>query len=138
MLRWRFSTYVSATGRRDVQADIDRLDDYGTFDFRAKVRFLAGTSSQLDWHEPRAKKLTNCNGLYEIRFKAHRAQARAIGTFGPGSDEFTILILADHKQNVYRPTDALNTAQRRRKELLGDPSRRDPLKVDGEVFPPTK
>lgn len=135
MLPWRFSTFLAVSGQPKVQQDIDRLDDYGREYLRSQVRHLAGTP-QHGWHEPQAKKLKGVEGLYEIRFKAARKQTRAIGTFLPDSDEFTILIIADHKDNVYSPPDAIQTAAKRRRELHADRTRCAPLQIDGEVLPP--
>lgn len=137
MLRWRFSAYETPSGRPEVQDDVDRFDDAGVANFETKVRYLAGTTSPGDWTEPQAKKLKGASGLYEIRFKANRCATRAIGFFGPNDDEFTILIIATHKQDVYKPHNAFETAISRRAQVLRKEAGTSPLKIDGEVFPPT-
>ena len=135
MLRWRFMTYVTSSGRRDVQADIDRLDDTGLASFEAQVRYLAGTAFMKDWSTPQAKKLKGYEDLYEVRFKAHRRQGRAIGFHGPGAGQFTILILCDHKDNVYKPANALDTAADRHRRFAQGTATCVPLQLYGEEFP---
>lgn len=135
MLSWRFNTFVSASGRHDVQADIDRLDETGLAHLRAQVKYLSGTSLMKDWSVPQAKKLKGYEDLYEIRFKAHRNAMRAVGFFDPDAGEFTILILCNHKDNVYKPASALDTAAARRKLFTQQAGRCAPLQIDGEEFP---
>ena len=136
MLPWRFNTFVGSSGRHDVQADIDRLDETGLAHLRAQVKYLSATASLKDWSEPQAKKLKGYEGLYEVRFKAHRTAKRAVGFFGPGAGEFTILILCNHKDNVYKPVNAFDTAATRRKQCATEAGRCAPLQIDGEEFPP--
>ena len=136
MLQWRFSTYVQQTGKTEVQKDIDRLGEAGLARFRAQVKYLAATTGMKDWSEPKAKKLKGGSGLYEIKFQANNNATRAIGFFGPDSDEFTILIICNHKGNVYKPADAIQTAAARKQHVLKNIARRDPLQIDGEDFPP--
>jgi len=95
-----------------------------------------GTSPKIDWHEPFAKKLQDVKDIYEIRFKAEKVQHRPLGCFGPGTNEFTVLIWASKKQNIYDPSGAINTADNRRKEIAGGQASCAPLTVDGEEFPP--
>lgn len=135
MLNWRFRTYVSPSGRYDVQNAIDRLGDTGHANFAAQVKYLAITEIK-SWHEPKAKKLVGFDGLYEIRFKANNSATRAIGYFGPGPNEFTILIICNHKGNVYKPADAIETAASRRKQIDAQVAGHTSLTVDGEDYPP--
>lgn len=132
---WQFLTYVSSTGRRDVQKTIDRLSTQAEERFLAELRWLFETPIG-EWHEPRAKKLRGYDDLYEMRFVADKKQIRPIGYFGPSPNQFTILIWASHKQNVYTPQDALDSAERRRKEIRGGRGTVAPIQVAGEGFPP--
>ncbi len=134
MIRWWFRVYVSPSGRSDVQDCLDALDVAGQVKFDVEVKYLA-VALLSEWHEPRARKLSGYKGLYEIRFKAGKVQQRPIGFFGPGSDEFTILVWATHKQNVYKPPKALDTASARRKAVLEGAAGTSPLTIDGEEVP---
>lgn len=134
-MSWKFRVYVSQTGRSDVQNAINRLTLEGVTAFQVAVKYLA-IMPITEWHEPKAKKLKGYRELYEIRFKADRKQHRPIGYFGPGKDEFTILIYATHKQDIYDPSSALDSAEFRRKEIAGAKARTSPLEIDGENFPP--
>lgn len=135
MLRWRFRTYVSASGRNDVQAYVDKLDVEAQVKFGVELKYLA-ISPAAEWHEPRARKMKDHEGLFEIRFKAGKVQQRPSGFFGPRPSEFTILVWAIHKQNVYKPAKALDTADVRRKAVLAGTARTSPLAFDGEDVPP--
>lgn len=135
MLRWRFRTYVSASGRNDVKGEIARLAEDGKANLRARVLRLSTASPAL-WTKPAARKLQGFDDLYEIRFRNRRVvETRAIGFFGCGSVEFTILVVCTHKDRVYKPADAFDTAQRRRRALLAQEASTAPLEIDGEEFP---
>ena len=134
---WTFRTYVSPTGRSDVQADIDRLSASCSEHFRRRLDYLAITE-KLDWKRPEAAKLVGLNEIYEIRFKADGVQVRPLGCFGPQDRTFTILVWAIKKQSDYRPREALSTSSRRRKELFRGEARSAPLQIDGEDFSPSE
>ena len=132
---WRFRTYLNDGGKGVVQKSIDGLSDKGREMFKAQLRYLASTSTPEDWHEPHAKKMHGYAGMYEIRFRDGNRQQRALGYFGPGPDDFTIVMLCSKKQNDYDPHSALNTADSRRAVAIFDPKRSACLQVDGEDFP---
>lgn len=132
---WNFKTYVSATGRSDVQNDIDALDEDVREHFLSRLRYLANTP-KIDWHEPQAKKLKGVEDVYEIRFKAGNIQYRPLGWFGPGERDFTILVWAYKKQNVYTPAEAINTAENRGKLLRKGKAKCIGLKILGADFLP--
>lgn len=128
-------TFVAHTGRNEVQKTINRYDDYSRESFARQVSYLSATP-KVRWDEPHALKLKNQGDLYEIRYKANRCAARALGFFGPGSDQFTITLIATHKQNVYKPHDAFKIAQSRTKSIRDGHSGTAPLQIDGENLPP--
>lgn len=134
-MSWVFRTYVSATGRRDVQKQIDALGPAVLEHFLARVRYLANTS-KVDWHEPQAKKLSGIEEIYEIRFKS-AIQYRPLGFFGPRPEEFTILVWASKKGSVWNPAEAIETAAQRRKAILKREASCTSLQIDGEDFPPS-
>lgn len=103
--------------------------------FSAAIRYLANTP-KIDWQEPKAKKLKGVKDIYEIRFKAEKKQYRPLGFFGPGKDEFTITVWATHKQDIYDPDDAIETASQRRDDVIETRANTSPLTIDGEEFPP--
>lgn len=133
MLTWRFNTYLSPTGRSDVQDAIDRYDDYGREYLHRQVAYLAVTGTA-DWTMPRALKLKGVKDLYEIRYKANRQQARALGFFGPNTGEFTITLICTHKDNVYKPPNAFQTATDRANSVKSGRASVIALRFDGEDF----
>lgn len=132
---WKFRTYVSQTGRSDVQNAIDSLREPVREHFAVRVRYLANTP-RIDWRKPQAKKLQGVQDIYEIRFKAANKQYRPLGYFGPEGDQFTILIWATKKDHVYDPAEAIGSASRRRKDVVERWVNVAPLTIDGEEFPP--
>ena len=56
-------------------------------------------------------------GLWEWCFFADGCQQRVIGIFGMKRREAIFLLGCTHKQRVYQPTDCLNTALKRAKEV---------------------
>lgn len=133
---WRFRTYVSSTGRTEVQDTINRYDDFSREAFSRAVAHLAAAALER-WDMPHARKLHGKHlRLYEIRFKANRCATRALGYFGPGPDEFTITKICTHKQNVYSPHDAIETAASRAEQVSSGSAASAALQIDGEDFPP--
>lgn len=131
---WSFNTYVGPGGNQDVQKAVDRQSGAWLEHFRARIKYLS-TASIADWHTPHAKKLRGVEGIFEIRFKVSGIQQRPLGFFGPGTNEFTILILATHKDDVYKPSSAIDTASQRRKAVQSGEAGIAPLQIDGESFP---
>ena len=135
MLRWHFETYVSPSGRDDVQQTIDRYGEYDKTAFSRAVAHLAASDKE-QWNEPQAKKLKNESPLFEIRYKAHRCATRALGYFRKGGESFVIVLICTHKQNVYKPHDAFKTARSRVQQIDDGTAKTIPLQIDGEDFPP--
>lgn len=135
MLRWKFMTYVSPSGRGDVQDEIDR---YGDDDREAFARAVAHLAVQTidKWDEPHAKKLKGPSKLHEVRYRAQRCATRALGYFGPEPGQFTITLICTHKQNVYKPHDAFDTSCRRAAQVTAGSATVAALQIDGEDFPP--
>jgi hypothetical protein len=135
MLLWRFATYVSPTGRTEVQDTINRYDDYGSTAFQRAVAHLA-VSTKTHWDEPHVKKIKGEKSLYEIRYKANNRATRALGFFGPQENYFTITQICYHKQNIYDPPGAIETAARKAEQIRFGSAHITPLQIDGEDFPP--
>ena len=135
MILWKFKSYVSESGRNDVQQTIDRYDPYGRQSFARAVAHLA-VSLKSQWHEPHGKKLKNEDPIYEIRYKAFKRQERALGYFEDSSGSFVVVLVCYHKGRVYKPPKAFDTAHKRIKEVQSGFATTLPLQIDGEDFPP--
>ena len=68
------------------------------------------------WRMPLAKHLRE--SLVEIRVRGN-VQWRVLGYYGPKGKQktFTVLLICNHKQNIYQPHDAINTARKRLKMI---------------------
>lgn len=92
----------------------------GELDIDAQAEFdnllieLAATP-RASWGMPDFKPLGA--GIFELRFKSGGKQYRPLGYDGPDRNQFTILIGAYKKMQRWTPTDARNTAVKRRKEI---------------------
>jgi len=72
--------------------------------------YLAG---QRSWRNiPYVKKLTDCDGVYELILTCDNIQYRPLGCYGPGKNEFTLLVGATKKGRVWVPPDAKTTAKK--------------------------
>lgn len=134
MLPWKFETFVSPTGRSDVQKTIDGYDDYACEALKRQVKHLA-VSPKSQWDEPHAKKLKNEDPLYEIRYKGNRRQERAIGYFDEAAHVFVIAAIGYHKDRVYHPKELFQQARNRMDQIRSGQATTTPLQVDGEDFP---
>ncbi len=72
---------------------------------------------QHEWQKtPYFGPLVPKEGIYEIRIRGN-VQWRLAGYFGPGQKEFTIVLACTHKQQIYDPPDAKETAVKRKKQI---------------------
>lgn len=113
MREWTIRCFLSS-GSRDV---IDEWLDALSPKERAKfLDTITGLRDQpLDaWSRPKAAQLHGpCVGLVEIIVKGP-VQHRAIGFFGPGRGDFTLLSGAVEKGGKFQPPNTCTTAQGRR------------------------
>lgn len=134
-MAWKFRTYVAPSGRTDVQDTIDAYDVYGRSKFERAVMHLA-VSPKSQWNVPHAKKLKNEDPIYEIRYQAFKRQERALGFFDDTAATFVIVLVCYHKDRVYKPAEAIDSAHRRVAEIRAGTARTASLQVAGEDFPP--
>jgi hypothetical protein len=112
---WKFMDYISPQGRNVIADWYTGLLAQEQSDFQALMRILAKTRQ---WHRGAFKLLGGqYRGLGELRFDSERKAHRVIGCFGPALGQFTMLIGCFHKQRVYTPANALDTALRRKRFL---------------------
>jgi hypothetical protein len=115
MAIWQFMDYISPQGRNLIADWYARLLRQEQSDFMVLIRILANTRQ---WprgaYRPLGKQYS---GLGELRFTSERKEHRVIGCFGPAAGQFTMLVGCFHKQRVYTPANALDTAIQRRRFL---------------------
>jgi hypothetical protein len=115
---WTFRTYVSPAGRDQIEKwyRSQSADVQAAFD--TVLEYLEQRERD-EWRRPDFDKLSQrYKELAELRFEVSNVQYRPLGFFGPARAEFTILVPAKKKGKVYDPRDALETALKRRKEVL--------------------
>lgn len=113
---WQFMDYISPSGKNMITDWYAGLSYQEQADFDTLMSILVKTQQ---WREPAFKRLQGrpYAGLGELRFKSERKQHRVIGFHGLGPRQFTLLIGGTHKQNIYNPPHALDTAVRRKREV---------------------
>lgn len=116
---WNICCYVTTSGKNEVQSTYDDGSYSLQAGFDVALKYLRMQDRQ-DWRRPKAARLNKNKAFpdyYEIRFKADNVQQRPIGYFGPGSNDFTVLIWANEKGNRLQPTTWFDIAERRRKQI---------------------
>lgn len=116
MAIWTFRDYISPTGVNDVRPWCDELSVKAQARLDAILEHMGAMKS---WGGKEFKRLSGdaYQGLGEIRFNDGGVPHRLIGTNGPGKGEYTFLIGCTHKDKVYDPPNAMDTAAQRRKQL---------------------
>jgi hypothetical protein len=80
----------------------------------------AGGDGLLEWRRPDFDLLSGkMKGVGEIRFKVDK-QYRILGFFGPGRNDFTMLIGASKKGSSYDPQSTLESALDRMAQVKAD------------------
>lgn len=117
---WNINCYQSSNGKSDVQETYDSGTDALQAELETALDYLK-VRTRDEWRRPKAAKLTRCDefrDFFEIRCFADNVQQRPIGYFGPGENDFTILIWATEKGNKLIPAEWCKKANRRRKQIL--------------------
>lgn len=120
---WTFRSYVSPAGRDQIEKWYAAQSDAAQAAFDAVLDYL-GQREREKWRRPEFDQLGGrYRDLGELRFDVGNVEYRPLGFFGPVRAAFTILVGATKKGKIYDPRDALETALKRRKEALRDPTR---------------
>jgi hypothetical protein len=116
---WTFNEFVSSGDRPTITEWYSSLNPAVQAIFDDRLAFLA-IHPRTQWQMPEFRILSGREGregLSEIRWKACGVQWRVLGFFSPGVMDYIMLIGCNHRQNRYDPTDALETAIRRKKSV---------------------
>ena len=107
--------YVSPAGNNKVAdwyAELSVVERAGADEFIKSMRRIE------EWKMPNYRpSLKGHKGLGELRWFSEGKQHRLIGYLKGGT--FFALIGCTHKQKIYSPADALNTADKRKSEIEG-------------------
>jgi hypothetical protein len=112
--RKRIRCYVSPAGNNKI------AEWYADLSAQEKAdadEFIKDMGKTQDWKMPNYRpSLKGYSGLGELRWQSEGKQHRLIGYRKGGV--FFALIGCTHKQQIYNPSDALNTADKRKKETI--------------------
>ena len=115
MKHWQFMDFLLNANRNAIKDWYDGLSVQARADFDTLISQL---ETQRLWQMPDYRVLTGnkkLKGLGEIRFTTENTQHRVIGYFGPEAAQFSLLLGCTHKQRVYSPASALDTAAKRKR-----------------------
>jgi hypothetical protein len=116
---WMFCDFSPAPGKNPIQDWVDGLSEYAEEMFWSVLKSNRKVPIPLHWTQLRylegeAKE----HRLWELRFTADKKKYRVIGIFSPDTRKRAILLIGcSHKQNVYDPPAAIETAITRKKML---------------------
>lgn len=133
-MNWKIKCYVSRSGRCEVQSRYDKGSEGLKAGFDTALEYLTPRGRD-QWTRPHAAKLSKnqkFRDFFEIRFLSDKVQQRPIGFFGPGEDEFTIVIWAIEKGSRFNPEDWFDIANNRRKEILDGTATVQCFKAEGD------
>lgn len=131
---YKIKCYVSAGGKNEIQETYNNGTDELQAEIFVEIEYLR-VRNRKDWTRPHAAKLNKCQefrDFFEIRIYANKVENRPIGYFGPGNDDFTILVWAIEKGNKFIPSGWCEKANRRRKEIENGLAKSEELKLDDE------
>jgi hypothetical protein len=114
---WRFFDYLEAA-TNPIEDWYQSLSEEGQDTFDAILKW--NHKAEIPIHWANSKMLQGeCkeHGIWEWYFFADDRQQRLLGIFGEQRKQAIFLIACQHKQKRYQPTDCLNTAIKRAKEV---------------------
>lgn len=114
---WMFCDFSTATGN-PIKDWVTGLSEDGENIFWSMLKINRRVQNPIHWTQLRyLKGEAKKHRLWELRFKADGKAYRVIGFFGQKRKTAILLIGCFHKQNVYDPPDAINTAIIRKRSL---------------------
>jgi len=116
---WTIYDFVSPE-RNEIRVWLDRLPKKAGAKIDVRLRYLETT--QL-WPEQYISALTGCDDIYELKIVSGGVQYRPLGFYGPGRQEFTLVVGAVEKGGRLKPPAACPTAQQRMETVYGDRNR---------------
>ena len=117
MQEWHFKRFISGNGLNVIERWMAGLPDSAVAAIDVRLRHLEITAK---WESQFFKKVKGHKNIFEIRIKdtVGKIQYRLLGCYGPKSKDFTLLIGATHKDNIYNPRDCFEIADKNYRAFL--------------------
>jgi hypothetical protein len=125
--KWRFFDYAE-----DIETWYRGLSEDGRYTFDSLLKINTKAASPDNWQGSKplqgaCKKF----GIWEWRFRSDGVQQRILGVFGSERKTAIFLIGCYHKDNIYKPSDCLETAVTRAKSIkTEDKFNERPIRLD--------
>jgi hypothetical protein len=120
---WTIKCFVNEHGRDLFDGDLKKQSAVARAEFRATLNGLRAQPPIQGWCRPFG--FDRLSGKYrdlgKLRFKADKVQHRPLGFFGPGKNEFTLLIWATERDGKFYPPSVRNTALKRMRLARTEP-----------------
>lgn len=113
-----FCDFSSSPGKNPIEDWVKSLSEYAESLFWSILKTNKKVPIPIHWTQLRTLKgEAKKHRLWELRFTADQKAYRVIGFFADTRKRAILLIGCFHKQNVYTPPDAIDTAIKRKKLL---------------------
>jgi hypothetical protein len=122
MALWTFKCFLSEQRRDLIDEWYQELPPAAQAKFDTLLEHLRDTP-HAQWNSDIVCRLTDSDGIYEIRFKIRNVLYRPLGFFGPNRHEFTLLVPAREQGNRFVPRNAISLAEDRKRIVLQDKER---------------
>ncbi len=115
---WRFWDFTQAVNNAIEDWYNDELSENAQNLFNSILKINRKVENPTQWGDLKfLKGKAGRERIWELRFYCDKRAYRVLGYFGPERKQATLLIGCYHKQGVYEPADALDTAIKRKKML---------------------
>ena len=98
MKEWTFKVFIKSNGRDALEEWLLGQDAEAEERIRARFQFMLIDNNF--WKRPYFDKLQGHKYIHEIIIKTKNKQFRPLGCFGPGIQEFTLLVGASKKGRI--------------------------------------
>jgi len=123
---WNFKVFISENGDNEINDWLDSLSTQArkAQEYKARIkRIIVHLENQKDMHSKYFSSYKNHNYIYRLKFRFHDDLYRVFGCFGPGENDFTLLIPVRKVAGRLEPKNAVQIAEGRR-ELINKDRRR--------------
>ena len=132
---WKFFDWVDSDGSNPIERWLAGESDEVRMVFNSTLKEAAKRRNHLEWlcfkRFLKGKKFEQ-ERLWELKFRADRKEFRLIGRFD-GVMQAIVFCGCYHKQDVYTPKDAMDTALRRAKALSDGGAKRHERKIQDDL-----
>ena len=114
---WTFKGYVAEDGKAVMEEWYESLPPKAQAKLSTILEHMAD-NHHTDRNSNHVFRLSGYKGIYEIRCRIRNILYRPLGCFGPGKNEFTLLVPAREQGDQLKPKNAPEIALKRMAVIL--------------------